>query len=473
MSSQCLFICRHRIKQVLISQDGQEHADPHLAHAQLLARALQVLLDRSAWPEAPASPNRHPVDSIMCFLCEHSLFPLLAALLHFALPTEAAVAPTTMESIAATLLSAWPSDGRGCTARDAWVLLAVPALLERAPRLLQHAHTLAAATLQSCDCSAAQLQRALVHHCASLGYRSDHESLSIAVAHCALQLLSNLLQVLHQPGLPQITATQTLVFLSTSRALLAMAPPQARQVLVQDSVRALSGGAQCRIVIQRSTCSHAGGRVAFESNDEAFSGSEWYLPQLPRSSETPEVRHAAQAHAVQRDSHRAMNVDGATDMPEAPSTSSTAQASDAIVFTTSLASPQLLARLASATLAATSDSLAARLQRATELALWLFMLLALSSSDDVVRQQLETAWIAPALDIVRMLWANVIRPAVAEGHSEVWPEGPLAGVGMWVLPLAALCSLYSHFVSTASNDRLFSETVRSSPPLLADNRNLD
>jgi hypothetical protein len=329
------------------------------------------------------------------------------------------------------------------------------------------------AALSSLDVSTTLLQRELVRLTHRLGFRRQ-DSLATGVAHCSLQLLGNLLHAVHFARTIPLSAAHALAFLRCSRTLLALVPVGARELLVKESVKALASNAVGHVVIPRSACTeHVEEKVAGDS-DDIFSGAEWYLPKLPALGKVACERHTTGGAGA-----NAMDVDGhaSRDVERVPMQHSAAKGdalvSNTIVLPAVLVSPQLLLHLASAVLASPGSSRAnggaapsgvsavpCLLAPANELALWIVMLIATSGSDDLGRQQLEIAWTSSALGLVTMLWSQVLAPSMS-ATSVVEDAGELAGVPSWVLPLTVLCILYSHFVTTASNDAIFSNEVFS------------
>jgi hypothetical protein len=137
-----------------------------------------------------------------------------------------------------------------------------------------------------------------------------------------------------------------------------------------------------------------------------------------------------------------------------------------VVFKSSIARPELLLTVAEGLLGASCPEASAiekherLMARANSLVQWIFMLLALCSSDEIVRQQLETAWASVSRGIVRLLWQKVLRPALEERQLKPLNACDDESAPPWVLPLAALCSFYSHFVSTQPDEQVFSKAVR-------------
>jgi hypothetical protein len=484
--SPLALICRHTSHHVLCAPVTEQHSSPAACQAQIACQTFVLLLDPATWPSGGGSAT--PVAGIASYLGAHSAYALVAALLACALPAPrcATRGPCAAEDVACALCrSASDTSMVSGVSQQAWALLCVPDIWQRTTSLQRLVPSLAALMLHSLSIPIAELQVQLAQQAGDLGLQAANEPLAASVAFAALTLLSNLLQLLRAPRPASLSSPQALSFLRSSQALMALAPPSAREAVVHDSVRALASGDTCTFSVLRAACRHpASQQAAGPSGDDVFSGAAWYLPSVPALDASAVARekrhrHVAGSHSSQQrraegSAEQAMDVDGprhsaARGVESRAEAGRSLPAADAVHFRASLASPHLLLQLASATLeqgvGSAGESAELLLRPATSLALWLFMLLALSSSDDVVRQQLETSLTASALGLVRLLWSRVLRPAMARAPLGKWGEGALTGVGMEVLLLAVLCSLYAHFVSTASDDTLFSDQVRHAAAL--------
>ena len=460
-----------------------QHQAPTCQQAQCIAATLALLLTPGSWPAQAASQHAspepsHPVHTatqrIAAHVAAHQGFDLLASLLLHALPPippapHPSALPAAAEEVATALVSAWPRLDSSTPPSHAWVLMCVPQLLTRAPQLSSMAHELAPVVLQSLGSPDAQLQSEIAAASTALRFHKQNEAVGAGVAHCALTLHSNLLHILALAAASPLSAQQALNFTQVSRVLVALTPPRTREQLVHASARSLSTAQDSSsFVLPRAACCGLAAHSSTNAStaDEAFGGSAWYLPQLPQLAIAP----ASPAKARQR-GHEVgiapMDTDGGTpgDAADGSAAAHRLPCNDSTIqFAAPLTAPALLNSLAAALLqspAASAADAETGLQRASDLCLWVFMLVALCSADDAARQQLEVAWTAHALPVVHLLWHRALCPALMHSVEATWQQGPLAGTGKWVLPLTVLCSLYANFVSTASDEALFSNQVRA------------
>lgn len=453
------------------------HTSVSCQQAQTIAATLVVLLSPGSWP-AVASPQQagsaqqgavhSPTRTAALYVAAHGGFEALASLLMVALPAvdtgqSGRAQPSAVEHLTAALVAAWPSSASSFECRLAWQLLSVPNLFQRAPQLAAAAQQMEKAVLPSLSIPAVQLQAELAAASTALHFHRSNEAVGAGVAHCALTLHSNLLHMLALAASAPWPAQHAQSFVHASRVLMALTPPRTREQLAHKSARALSDSQHGRFQLPRSACAAHGAHSAASSgvSDEAFAGASWYLPQLPALRLAPGSPSRAQQLSHDPGGRAPMEAEDSN--AGAPARHQAAD-DEVIEFAAPLVNPKLLRSLAAAMLsdpAADAAGLQEVLHRASELCLWIFMLVALCSTDDAARQQLEVAWTAHALPVVRLLWQSALQPAFVLGADDAWSEGPLMGVSKWVLPLTVLCSLYADFVATAPDDVLFSEQVCS------------
>ena len=452
--------CRLRAQAVLSSPPGATHSGPYQRQLQLACQTFAMLLTHASWPQHA----QHAVTQVMAHLASNHLFSKLALLLA---ASESSVGDSAAQRLAqAAVQAACQPDVPQSICRHAFALLCAPQALQSGSLLAQTGAALATPVLESLRCPGHELRMQLEVLASQVCPSSSKQH---ALAQCAVQLLANLLHVLQASAAAPLAPAHALAFLRHSRLLLTFAPALMREAVVHSSVRSLASGANVQFDVQLSSSSQSSMQShSAQPQDEVFSGARWYLPEAPQLNreQAAHVQRVRQRTDALPDSDR-MSTDG-SDVNSTAARTPDRSGTGSIHFQASLASPQLALRLAKAALSNSSssaDSSDSLLEAATEVSLWLFMLLALCSSNDVIRQQLETAQTSSALGLVQLLWASVLAPLLQNNATtstaiaDKWPEGQLAGVHKLMLPLTALCSLYSHFVSTAADDVLFSEQV--------------
>jgi hypothetical protein len=371
----------------------------------------------------------------------------LLAMLLTALPASPSSEPCAAEACALAFCRAWPVKSVSM-APYAWSLLCVPALWQRTTTLSPRRHIIASLALSGL----AELQKPLPEALADVALQlsvSPEDSLTSRARQCGLHLLSGLVSGIKAP----LSSRQALAFLSASRVIVAFMPGPLQQSLLKDSVKALSQGCSSLVVLRSSWLQSSTSACQEGVSTDVFSSSSWYLPPVQlENGERYRTRGTAPCGTVA--AHQGV---------------ANAQAFERVIFESSLARPDLLLAVAEGLLGnRTRSSIPGDSEVGHELfmigphslAQWLFMLLAVCSSDEIVRQQLETAWASCTRPIVTLLWRRVLRPALKDNKLKSFSACEGESAPLWVLPLAALCSFYSHFVSTHPDDQVFSEGVR-------------
>ena len=428
----------------------------------VLCQALHALLTMQAGDTSSC---------VAAYLAEQGMLLQLAVVLA-ALPEAREQQLCAAESIGVAFCEAWHP---GADAPPwGWALFCVPRLSLRCTALQRHAPVLLRLALWSLATLSRSAPTITTQTVAEVGSAAGHvglvhdlmrvaDQLDIGsadpprarAAQCGLQLLSGLLQAAMAPSAGALGRAEATALLATGRIVLALVPASAREALVHDSVRALAGQRRGAAVVHRtawlrgtSTAAHGEG-----------AGAWCYLPTV----DFAELRGELDPEAALP----GRTADGDVLMSDA---STSPRSSDACVtFEVSLAAPELLDRLASGALAGGgTEANGEAMVAAGELSQWLLMLQELCASDALVRQQLETAWKESALRLVRVLWRGLLQPALASGALQPASSSKAtAAAAPWLLPLSALCSLYSHFLETEADSVIFSEAVRTSDALPA------
>ena len=435
-------LCREHLREALAAPLFGSIAAPEQQQAQVLCRALHAALAQTLW--VPASTQAcTPVADILQFLHRQSVVVALTPLVTTGLAGSNSTLsePSAGESIANAFLDAsaehaaqlrGSSQGIGTA-----LLLTVPRLFHQTAAVSQRASFLLRASLQDLDVPPSAVQAALS---ALADPTRSTLSPAVHVAHSALWLLSNLLTALHLCPTQPTSSTDAVVCLRSCRTLIALMPVAAREAVVTSSVRMLQPDAPAHFSIPSSLCASSDATQSFEAAEADFSGADWLLPAMPPPS-SPRATLGGSTR---------MEVDG--------------EGADdhGVEFKASLVSPQLVARLATSALQGEEggEALLARQRAANELALWVSLLLALSSCEDLAHKKLQVAWGTAAVELVGTLWARVLAPALAVSVEDAGDVGQPVGVPSWALPMTVLCTLYSHYASTVSDSVLFSEEVR-------------
>lgn len=414
-----------------------------MSDAAALGRCVLDLSDPACWPDADA----REAEQVVRHLSERALFASLASIAACAegIDSGGVAVHLSGQLTARFLATADALTDEAKAAARPWAIFCVPHAL-----VAPHVAPLARVALRSVGLRpASEALPAIAQLAAELGFRGPG-----GAARCGLQLLSALAEALSRSGQREVPADSAVAFVRLARSVLASFSREARLRLAPLLLGTATHDAAAR----------PGPSPAAEAGDtslaEPFAALCALAPKLVDAAPTP----PAASPAPHQDSEPRLTVP--------------------------LASPQLIAQLGDACLGlkerpvdadcsvvtgGLSTSGASSVHAASELSLYLCMLLSLCSGNRLWRQQIEAGWAAALLP--KMLWRGALRTMTVEfgaagllsprARLGAWQQSQLSvawglpsELPVWLLPATVLSAIYSRYAATQSDARLYSEQVR-------------
>lgn len=424
----------------LVAPKGTANVAPELQAASKAVHDLITLTSDSTWCKWRCGQHPEPLQSVIKALADESLFRCLAALMVTAVPymkgSGSHVIPA--EALILHLMSEYSAavqrlSSKALTNHAPWLLLAVPKIMQCSTAVVDHFNALIPSMLESIlQRSPKDVRCEVISTACHLSTAAHRSSEDVIV--CSLNMLSALVHGLHRSA-GRITAQHVVAFSRLARLLISLLPHAARVELTGVLIH-VSGTQNSVLEVPIARCFVYDGMD--EDDDEADSaftpGATWFLP-CDACVESPFL-----------------------DPPD--------RAVGSVQFPTAVAATEVIAAQVHACVRDTSFSDADGVR---EMSLWLFTILSLSRADPLLSEKIVIAWATAPCQLIRVIWQKglqmLVRDGVVDSNSivnlktESWQlDEP---VQPWMVPLTILCRVYSQYVSTAPDDALFGDQVRS------------